>query len=213
MIDHFPGDIYHSVVDPQIIKETKSVPKTNVTPERDFAVLDRLMTQKPNATYIALESLLLYSHNKTATWLENKTIEEKKRLLHAARTLTSVHRANFRKRREDIELKRKEMLLQKERERARKKEKEIKEKEELTKKISSVGLWSTKDEVLAGLEKIATKTAKKDALKLQINFRKKVLCQTSDDQTVFQFSHNRKVFLDYQLMKNLFKLLSLNYDE
>jgi len=153
-------------------------------------LLDGLMTQKPNATYIALESLLLYSHNKTATWLENKTIEEKKRLLHAARTLTSVHRANFCKRREDIELKRKEILLQKERERARKKEKEIKEKEELTKKISSVGLWSTKDEVLAGLEKIATKTAKKDALKLQINFRKKVLCQTSDDQTVFQFSHN-----------------------
>ena len=44
-------------------------------PERDFAVLDRLMTQKPIATYIALESLLLCSHNKTATWLENKTIE------------------------------------------------------------------------------------------------------------------------------------------
>ena len=81
------------------------------------------MTQKPNATYIALESLLLYSHNKTATWLENKTIEEKEQLLHAARTLTSVHRANFRKRREDIELKRKEDLLQKERERVKKKSK------------------------------------------------------------------------------------------
>ena len=46
---------------PQVIHDTKSVPKTNVTPERDFAVLDRLMTQKPNATYIVLESLLLYS--------------------------------------------------------------------------------------------------------------------------------------------------------
>ena len=111
VIDHLPGGMYNAVVDPQ---ETQSVPKTNIAPERDFAVLDRLMTQKPNATYIALESLLLYSHNKTAVWLENKTIEEKKRLLHAARTLTSVHRANFPKRREDIELKRKEILLQKE---------------------------------------------------------------------------------------------------
>ena len=115
-MDHLPGGMYNSVVDPQVIQETKSVPKSNVVPERDFAMLDRLMTQKPNATYIALESLLLYSHNKTATWLENKTIEEKKRHLHAACTLTSVHRANFRKRREDIELKRKEDLLQKERE-------------------------------------------------------------------------------------------------
>lgn len=80
VVDHLPGGIYNAVVDPQVIKETKSVPKTNVTLARDFAVLDRLMTQKPNATYIGLESLLLYSHNKTAAWLKNKTIEEKKRL-------------------------------------------------------------------------------------------------------------------------------------
>ena len=43
MIDHLPGGMYKSVIDPQVIQETKSVPKTNVTPERDFAVLDRLM--------------------------------------------------------------------------------------------------------------------------------------------------------------------------
>ena len=103
-------------------------------------------------------------------------------------------------------MRRKEALLEKERERARKKEKEIKEKEELTKKISLVGLWTTREEVQTGLDKLATKKAKKDALKLQISFRKKVLCQTADDQTVFQFSHNRKVFTDTQLMQNL-----LNY--
>ena len=170
VVDHLPGDVHNSVVDPQIIQETKSVPNINVTPERDFAVLDRLMTQKPNATYIALESLLLYSHNKTAAWLENKTIEEKKRLIHAARTLKSVHRANFHKRREEVELKRKELLLEKERERARRKE--IKEKEDLTKNISYVGLWTTRDEVLTGLSKLVTKKGKKDALKLQISFRK-----------------------------------------
>ena len=127
--------------------------------------------------------------------------------MHAARTLTSVHRANFRKRREDIEVKRKEALLEKERERAIRKEKEIKEKEELTKKISLVGLWTTKDEVLAGLGKLMTKKAKKDALKLQISFR---LCQTLNDQTIFQFSHYHKVFSDSQLLQNLFTLLSLN---
>ena len=93
----------------------------------------------------------------------------------------------------------------------RKKEKEIKEKEELTKKISFVGLWTTKHEALAGLDKIVGKKAKKDALKLQISFRKKVLGQTSDDQTLFQFSHNRQVFTDTRLLQNLYKLL-LNYD-
>ena len=144
VIDHLPGGVYNSVKDPQIILETKSVPVTNVTPERDFAVLDRLMSQKPNASYIAIEALLLFSHNKTSEWLDNKTCEEKKRLLHAARTLTSVHRANFLKRRQEIEVKRKEMLEHKERERIKKKEKEIKEKEGLTKQISYLGLWTTK---------------------------------------------------------------------
>ena len=191
VVDHLPGGMYNSVVDPQIFQETKSVLNTNVIPECDFAVLDRLMTQKP-------------SHNKTATWLENETIEEKNRLMHAARTLISVYRANFRKRREDIEVKRKEALLEKERERARRKENEIKEKEELTKKINLVGLWTTKDEVLAGLGKLVTKKAKKDALKLQISFRKKALCQTSNDQTIFQFSHNCKVFSDSQLHCKIF---------
>ena len=57
-----------------------------------------------------------------------------------------------------------------------------------------------------------TKKAKKDALKLQISFCKKVLCQTASDQTIFQFSHNHKVFSDSQLLQNLFTLLSLNYE-
>ena len=48
--------------------------------------------------------------------------------------------------------------------------------------------------MLAGLGKLVTKKGKKDALKLQISFRKRVLCQTSDDQTIFQFSHNRTKF-------------------
>ena len=47
-------------------------------------------------------------------------------------------------------------------------------------------------------------------IELQTSFRKKVLCQTSNDQTIFQFSHNRKVFSDSQLLQNLFTLLSLN---
>ena len=47
LIDHLPKGKYHSVVDTTIINETASVPTTNVSPERDFAILDRLMRQKP----------------------------------------------------------------------------------------------------------------------------------------------------------------------
>ena len=55
-----------------------------------------------------------------------------------------------------------------------------------------------------------TKKVKKDTLKLQISFHKRVLCQTLDDQTIFQFSHNRKIVLDSQLMRNL--CLKINCD-
>ena len=61
VVNYLPGGMYNSEVDPQIIQETKPVPNTEITPEHDFAVLDRLMAQKPFATYIALESLIFYS--------------------------------------------------------------------------------------------------------------------------------------------------------
>lgn len=43
VIDCLPGGVYNSVKDPQVILETKSVPVTYITPEHDFAVLNRLM--------------------------------------------------------------------------------------------------------------------------------------------------------------------------
>ena len=114
--DHLQGGDYDSVTDTVLIKETNSVPLTNVAPERDFAVLDRLMSQKPNATTIALESIILYSHNKTSDWLKKKPQSEQKRLIEAACTLTEVHKANFYKRRKEIETLRLEMVQKRQQE-------------------------------------------------------------------------------------------------
>ena len=129
------------------------MPKTNVNPEQDFAILDRLMSQKLNCTYIALESLVLFSHNKTSDWLHSKSLEERERLLQTARTLTSVHRANFHKRREEIEKRRQEVVEKRRKELLQKKEKELKEKEDLTLKIQQTGLWTTRREVKKSLTK------------------------------------------------------------
>ena len=185
-VDHLPGGEFHSISNSQMVCETSSVPKTNVTPERDFAVLDRLLGQKPNASYIALESLLLFSHNKTSTWLDSKTPQEKERLFQAAHTMTSVHRANFQKKRVESERRRKEQQERKEKERLLKEKKATEEK----KKNSHVGLWTSEAEVCEGLDALARANEKKDALKLQLKFR--VLSQTYHDKTVFQFSHNSK---------------------
>jgi len=58
VIDHLPKRKYHSVTDTEMIAETASVPTTNVSPEHDFAILDRLMHQKPNANMMELEDSL-----------------------------------------------------------------------------------------------------------------------------------------------------------
>ena len=54
-----------------------TISTTNVAPERDFEVLDRLFHEKPNAMSIALEAMILFSHNKTASWVKNKAAKAK----------------------------------------------------------------------------------------------------------------------------------------
>ena len=206
--DHLQGGNYDSVTDTVLIKETKSVPLTNVAPERDFAVLDRLISQKPNTTTNALESIILYSHNKKSDWLKNKPQSEQKRHIEAARTLTEVHKANFCKRRKEIETLHLEMVQKRQEEITRKREKELKVKEELTKKLQKLGgLWTTKKKTEDGLKKMKTTKAKQNALKVQISFQRKSLVSYIL-KVVFQFSQNKQPFSNTQLKENLLKLLS-----
>ncbi len=137
----------------------------------------------------------------------NKTEEEKRRLFGAARSLTSVHRANFKQRREEIEHKRLQLQLERERNRQRKHAKQVKEKEDLTKRLAPLGLWTKATEVECGLQTLKSKKEKQEALKIQIDFRRKVLCQSYPDKTIFYFTHLRKALTECQLKSNLFKLL------
>lgn len=63
----------------------------------------------------------------------------------------------------------------------------IKEKQRLTKEIEAVGFWISRSDVDSGLEKCGNK---KKALKIQIQFRDKVLCQKHPNK-IFKFSHKR----------------------
>lgn len=76
LVDHLPGGIYNSVTESTLIEEISCVPTNNIAPERDFAILDRMIREKPNASTLALEAFIMYSHNKTSSWLQKKTCEE-----------------------------------------------------------------------------------------------------------------------------------------
>ena len=85
-----PGGVHHSISDTAVAEEVRSAPTTNVSPEPNFAGLDRVLPEKPNATHIALEPLLLNSHNCTSEWLRSKSVDEREKLFKAASELSSV---------------------------------------------------------------------------------------------------------------------------
>ena len=209
LLDHLPGGKYHVVADTVMVQETASVPTTNVAPERDFAILDRLMQEKPKASHVALESMILYSHNKTSSWLEKQSYEEKEKLLRTAQTLAPTIRAKFKARRQEIEVRREKALMKKQEDIARKQLQTVRERERITKEIEQLGgLWINRAKVENGLKPLK-KTAKMKAPKLQINFRRKVLGQSHPDKSFFLFSHNRKQHSVDQLKKNLYQLLAV----
>ena len=63
------------------------MPKTNVISERDCAKLECLLREKPNATALCLDGMILFANNQTSHWLHSKPVEEKQDLFKKARSL------------------------------------------------------------------------------------------------------------------------------
>ena len=82
LVDHLEGDLAQPTA--ELKAEASLVPKTNVISERDFAMLDRLLHQKPNSHTIALEGLILFFNNKTANWLASKSEEDRSKIIAIA---------------------------------------------------------------------------------------------------------------------------------
>uniref|UniRef100_A0A1X7UAB5 Uncharacterized protein n=1 Tax=Amphimedon queenslandica TaxID=400682 RepID=A0A1X7UAB5_AMPQE len=211
LVDHLPNGIYHNVTDEEIIRETCSVPTTNVSPERDFAVLDRLLREKPNAQLISLEAIILFAHNKTSKWVAELSCDEREKLFKAARSLAPSFKEKFKARRQEIESRRKRDMEKRIEDNARKDMKIVKEREMLTKQIEeNGGLWMKEEEMETALASLSTQKKKKEALKLQINFQNKVLKEKHSRKDVFKFSHNGRQFSVAELKLNLLLLMGVS---
>ncbi len=81
-------------------------------------------------------------------------------------------------------------------------------KQKLTDSITKYGLWQTSEEVEIETQKLTSERKKREALKIQLRFRKTVLLQTSTDPNVFNFfKRGIGVFNSTQLKENLLKLV------
>jgi len=77
------------------VSEVASVPKTNVISERDFAMLDRMIRDKPNATTVALEAMILYTNNQTQMWLVQHALGDREKIFAVAIKMATTVKQKF----------------------------------------------------------------------------------------------------------------------
>ena len=204
--DHLPGG---KLDDPSatLKEQTATMAKTNTVSERDFAMLDRLMREKPNASTAALEGMILYNNNKTGAWLAERTEAEREDLFQKARHLSPSMYAAFRLRRRHMLESRAAAQAAQQKPVQEKRQREAEKKAQLSADIARDGFWQSPAEIEAGLESCTSESARLSKLKLQIKFRKKILSQEADS-SLFAFSQLGNKFSSTVLKENLIKLLS-----
>lgn len=208
LLDHQPVLTAAAEDKSKVTSETTSVKTTNTISERDFAQLDRLLREKPNATMLALEAHILFSNNRTSEWLEAKSPEQRSKLFDEARKNAPLHRQKYRHYLSTIEKERIKMQQQKQMEREASARKLVEAKEKITSELLEYGLWVSAEQVLSSLIAMKTETQKRAALKAQLRFRKTVLQQQPPDDTVYKFSMKGKGQYTSQLLKdNLLRLI------
>lgn len=164
------------------------------------------MREKPNAAKVALEGMILFSNNRTASWLAAKTAAERDLILSLARKSAVDLRSQYKLRHTAILQYRAAELQKKEEDLRRKRERELQRKEELTADNEKYGLWRTEELVKENLAKLTAVRDKRAALRAQLLFRKFVLKQEGRKE-LFQLSKDGHLLSIEQLASNLVSLL------
>ena len=167
------------------LQKVASVPATNTASERDFAQLDMLMRSKPSASTIAYESIIMWSNNKTSTWLASLSPEDHQSILDDARKNAPAMQSQ-------IKLKHYIQVSWNTSEKGKKKKEKQEEKAhttkvKLTQKLTEVGdLWVSEQQ-LTDFKTEKSEKMYKVALIAQISFsfRKSVL-NTKGPKELFQ---------------------------
>ena len=145
LADHQKGGRYDEASQ-NIRKQSSGVLETNVVPERDFGMLDRLIATKPNATTMVYEGMITFTKNDTRGWRENLDPVKKKKIMTLARESKEDHRKQHKQRQAEIRKVRERKMATAQEEKQKQKIKNRIE-EQLCEKLEYGGLWKTKEEV------------------------------------------------------------------
>ena len=143
------------------------------------------MREKPNATTLSLEAVILFSNNKTAKWLCETPACESKELLQKARACAPEFRKLYHSRKKALFEERAKILQQKELALQQLQEKSLKEKEKTN--CGYNGKWSvaeqTRCERRAG--QATYKGREIESIESSIELQEKVLQQSQCDKEIF----------------------------
>ena len=157
--------------------ETTSVRADNIGPERDFSFLDRSILTRPSLHTVNLEGLIMFGKKKVSDWIKSKAPDVQRKLFEAVRRTTDDQRTQYLER-AAIQAKATEENQQiKKQEKDRKEARERVIKTELSEKTKPRfgGLWTSKDQAEEWLKNASSDKEKREALEVQLKFRKCVL--------------------------------------
>ncbi|XP_071144359.1 uncharacterized protein [Mytilus edulis] len=190
-------------------EQFSSVLPHNKLPERVFGQLDWLLRHRPNASKIANEAHIMYNMNRTANWLQQKDDEKVEELISWSKKNLKSMKETEKLRIQELDSKLRQISIDKENRTKALAAKSKERKESLTQEIVKLGFWDKKGVVNAKLKKLKTQTAKRNALKTQINFRNYVLEQKADIKYFRVTKYQRQTVTINQLKTNLLTLISM----
>ncbi|XP_066935310.1 reticulocyte-binding protein 2-like [Clytia hemisphaerica] len=206
LFDHLEGEFKNP--SDSLISEASSAPTTNVSAERDFGMLDRLLKLKPKALDLSIEGIIMFNTNKTKEWRNSLSKEKLSEVMEAARKSKEKQKKLYHKRKEIIFEQRATKLANEYEERKQKEVNLVLEKERLAIEIESHGgLWSNEEKVSSALESMNTIKEKREAIKCQLDFRRKVL-GINCDKSLFHMSTGGKLKAITELQQNLVEVIN-----
>ncbi len=121
---------------------------------------------------------------------------ERAELLKKARDCAPEFKRQCQARKQKLLEERANLLQAKQAALARLLQKSLREKEHLTQAVTEYGLWQTKEQTEEGLAKLKSKTSKLQALKAQLDFRRKVWNKVMSTKPCFtsQLKKREKTF-------------------
>lgn len=212
--DHLKGRKYDlQAEDEKLRQETRGVMKTNVIPERDFGMLDRLVMEKPRSTTLVYEGIIMFNKNQTGAWRDKLPMSKKHEVMKMAQESKETQKKAYAARQLEIRRKRIEKMTSRAEEEEKKAQKLRVKKQLLMGQIEKFGLWKSEEKVKENLKDIDDENVRIKLLSLQIQFRKVVLSAFHPDKEIFQMSAKGKKFDSQRLFHNLCALIAKANEE